>query len=112
MARRVHIAKHNKDLLRVLHSARPKVRKAILKEADKDIVCTLCEISDNLLCGNLPLNKSHKDKISKHKSILRRLAKRGEHWKSKKKVITQSGGAFVPLLISALLSAFGSRLFS
>lgn len=100
-----------KDLLRVLHRARPTVRKAILKDADKALIYSICELCDNTLTGNVPLTPKHKQKLRKHKNIIKKLAKRGGSWLKKKKAISQKGGAFLPLLLSALAPALGSLIF-
>jgi len=75
----------HKDLLRVLQRARPSVRKAILKEADKALVYSICELCDNTLSGNVPLTPTQKQKLKKHKTVLKKLAKRGESWVKKEK---------------------------
>lgn len=102
MSRRVHT---NKALLEVLSRAKPKLRKSILKAVDKDVICTLCEVSHNLLNGAVPLTPPQIAKLSKHKRPLRRLAQRGEGWQKKKDFLEKSGGAFLPALIGALLVA-------
>lgn len=101
----------HKDLLRVLQRARPSVRKAILKEADKALVYSICELCDNTLSGNVPLTPTQKQKLKKHKTVLKKLAKRGESWIKKKKALTQKGGAFLPLLLSVLAPAIGNLIF-
>jgi hypothetical protein len=103
----------HQDLLKVLVKAKPSLRKAILSEADKALVYTICEICDNTLFGNVPLTPAQKTKIKKHKHIIRKLAQRGEGWQKKKKVLVQHGGAaFIPILLSVLSSVlpaiFGS----
>lgn len=101
----------HKDLLRVLKNASPSLRKAILREADKALVYSICEICDNTLCGRVPLTTSQKQKLKKHKTILKRLAKRGESWIKKKKALTQKGGAFLPLLLGALAPSLAKLIF-
>lgn len=101
----------HKDLLRVLHRARPSLRKAILKHADKTLVYSICELCDNTLSGNVPLSSSQKQKLKKHKTILKRLAKRGESWVAKKRALAQKGGSFLPLLLSVLAPTLGKLIF-
>lgn len=111
MARSKSHVVESRDILRVLRKARPALRKAILKEADKSIVYSIAEIADNLLIGNIPLTQKQKSQIRKHQNILRRLAERSEGWKKKKQLLNQSGGAFLPLLLTVIASAIGSHLF-
>lgn len=99
------------DLLRVLHRARPPLRKAILKHADKALVYSICELCDNTLCGNVPLTPQQIQNLKKHKHILKRLAKRGESWAKKKKALAQKGGSFLPLLLSVLAPIIGKIIF-
>jgi len=101
----------HKDLLRVLQRAKPSVRKAILKEADRALVYSICELCDNTLSGNVPLTPAQIQKLKKHKNVLKKLAKRGESWTKKKKALAQGGGAFLPLLLSVLGPALGSLIF-
>lgn len=94
----------HKDLLKILVKATPPLRKAILKQADKKLVNSICEICDNTLLGNIPLTTSQKGKVKKHKHIIRKLAQRGQGWKKKRESLTQHGGAFLPILLSVLSS--------
>lgn len=102
---------HRKDLLRVLQRAHPHLRKAILQHADKALVYSICELCDNTLCGNVPLTPAQKQNLKKHKTILKRLAKRGESWLTKKKALNQQGGSFLPLLLSILAPTLGKIIF-
>lgn len=102
----------HRDLLRVLQHARPTVRKVILNDANKALVYSICELCDNTLTGNVPLSQSQKQKLRKHKEILKKLARRGESWIKKKKILaSQKGGALIPLLLSVLAPALGNLIF-
>lgn len=88
------------------------MRKAILGQADKDLVFSICEIVYNTLVGNVPLTPSQKEKLRKHKSVLVRLTRKNENWKEKKKVITsQRGGAFLPLILGILAPIISNLMF-
>lgn len=101
MAPREHTQTH-KALLLALKSAKPKLCKAILQHSEKSLVYSVCEICDNLLEGNIPLTTAQKTQLKKYRAHFRRLAQRGEGWQSKKKYLTQKGGSFLPLLLSAV----------
>jgi len=94
----------------VLARAKPSLRKAILRDADRALVYSICEICDNTLSGNVALKESDKQKLKKHKKILRQLANRGGSWKNKKKQV-QKGGALIPLLLSLLAPSIGKIIF-
>ena len=96
--------KTHRAVLQVLQSAKPNLRKAILRESDKALVYAICEICDNLLLGNIPLATAQKSKLKRYRNDLRRLAQKGEGWKAKKEHLVQKGGAFLPLLLSAVAS--------
>jgi len=104
--------KQNGAILRVLQNASPKLRKAILKEAGKSVVFAICELCDNLLAGNVPLSTKQKANLKKYTNILRSLSLRGQGWKTKKQILSRSGGSFLPVLISIIASALGPQLFS
>lgn len=99
------------ELLRALHRASPAMRKSILKGADAGLIRNLVEITHNVIRGNVKLSKAQKSKLSRHKRVLRKIVKRGENWKSKKKVLLQKGGGILPLLLGPLLGSVLGSLF-
>jgi hypothetical protein len=103
---------NNADTLKFLCKTKHQYRKALLKSADKDLVHCICECAHNTLLGKVPLTKTQKSKLSKHKSTLRKLAKRGASLAKRKKVIFQKGGAFLPLLLAPVISGVLSSLFN
>jgi hypothetical protein len=104
---------NNADTLKFLCKTKHQYRKALLKSADKDIqVHCICECAHNTLLGKVPLTKTQKSKLSKHKSTLRKLAKRGTSLATRKKVIFQKDGAFLPLLLTPVISGVLSSLFN
>jgi hypothetical protein len=108
MARAV---KTHKALLKVLESAKPNLRRAILQKSDRALIYAICEICENLLIGNIPLSEDQRKKLKNYRSKLRRLAQRGEGWQKKKEVLLQRGGAaFLPLLLSVVSSILPSLL--
>jgi len=96
-----HLRKHA-AMLRTIQKARPDLRKSLLQLADKDLIRCICECADNTLKGHVKLTPGQKKKLSAYKKVLRRIAKKGEAWKTKRKVISQCGGALPALLIPIL----------
>lgn len=84
--------------LKRLRRGSNKERKSLLKNADKNLVQSLCECASNTLKNNIPLTSLQHRKLAKHKRLLRVLAKKGDSWKKKKKYLNQKGGWIVPLL--------------
>ncbi len=84
------------------------MRRAILRESDKALIYTICEICENLLMGNISLTEEERQRLRRYRKDLRRLAERGEGWEEKKDVLVQRGGAFLPLLLSVVASILPS----
>lgn len=93
-----------KHLLEALQVLKPKYRTALLKACDDDEINIICECIYNVLKGKIPLEKEEKLKLNKHKNILRKLVSKGKQ-KLRKTIIIQKGGAFLPLILGAVLSA-------
>lgn len=53
-----------------------KTGQKLLKEAKPAQLDALCEIILNILRGNIPLEKRARNKAGKHKTVLRKLAKK------------------------------------
>jgi hypothetical protein len=109
-----NIKKHQ-PILQVLQSANPKLRKAIIKNADDKTICTLVEIVTNLLNGNIPLKSHQRSQLLKFKNSLRKVkACCSKHNKvinkgKARKLLNQSGGA-LPFLIPLLLPLIAKAL--
>lgn len=96
-------------LLQALHVLKPKYRKALLKACDEDEINIICECIYNVLKGKVPLENREKTKLNKHKNILRKLVSKGKQ-KLRKTIIVQKGGAFLPIILGAVLSSLLSSL--
>ena len=53
------------DLLKILATCKIKMRKAIIKSADKKLILAICESIYNMLSGNLNINKNDLNQIYK-----------------------------------------------
>ena len=67
--------------LRMLRDAKPKLRKTIL--CDKGLITCLCECSENILKGNVPLSSAQKRNLRRHKRSLRELTLKKDFEKEK-----------------------------
>jgi hypothetical protein len=106
MSKRIKSQYH---ILQVLKSAKPKLRKVILQEADRELILAIVECVLNVLNGNCKLRTCVKNKLRKHKHLLRRLVDRSEKIYAKRKRIIQRGGFLIPLL-STVLSGLTSLI--
>ena len=108
MSRRV---KTHAVLLNTLAHCSPTQRKLILKTADKGLVDAICECVVNLVRGNIKLSPAQKKTFAKQKRYLRKLADRKTALKTRKNILVQRGGFFLPLLsrlIGPVIGAIGS----
>ena len=103
----------NLEKIKVLAKCKnKKLRNLLIKNSDKEVICTLCEIIDNILHGNIPLNEKTKNKLKKYKNILRKFIKKSS-LNTKKKILIQKGGflqILIPSVISAVASIIGSLI--
>ena len=94
--------------LKLLKDASAKIRKDILKDCSKGLLCCLCECAKNVLKGNVPLTKVQKNKLKRFKKKLRNLSSKKVRVQDKKKIV-QSGG-FLSALLTPVISLLGSLL--
>lgn len=129
-----HFTKKCIALLHALCHVNIHQRGVLLRAADKNLVRCICECILNILKGNIVLPGKDKKKLSKHKKVLRKLVDKintnrtavpsqagsttGKRkstldgWKKKKRILLQSGGGFLPLLIAPLISTFLSKILN
>jgi hypothetical protein len=70
MANRV---KKNLHYLKVLHSTKPAIRRAILEKADKELIDTICECLHNILKGKLKVSPEVYRKLCRHQKDFREI---------------------------------------
>ena len=67
----------SQDLLRVLSHCKPKIRNAILKNCENDLIHIICYCVYNVVKGNVPgLTQEKVNKLARHKTCLIKLTKR------------------------------------
>ena len=103
--------KSNYHALKVLWSAQPKLRKAIILNGNRELINSISECVLNVLNGNLKVSDCDKRKLKKHKSVLRKVADKRVPHSTKKRLINQSGGRFLHPLLSAVLPTVANLLF-
>lgn len=96
-------------LLDALAKAKPAERKKILQKSNFGLIKSIVECIENVLDGNVKLDKNRLKKLKRYKNQLRGIYKSGKKWTSKKKVIIQTGGAFLPALLLPVISALATR---
>lgn len=101
--------KTHKDLLSALNTLKPRHRQAILKSCDEEEINCICECVHNVLQGKVPLEKKEKNKLKRFRILLRKLVRKGTT-KIRKQILVQKGGAFLPIILSSILSGIISTL--
>ena len=107
-----YFSKKNLALIGAFCHADKKHRAAITRAADKSLVKCICECVLNILHGVVKLSASEKRRLSKHKHALRKLSHSSgnDDWRTKKRVIIQNGGSFLPILLASLVSTLISKI--
>ena len=90
-------------LLRYMLKGKRPIVRALLNEADRDIVNVFCECALNVVNGNVPLTSSQRRQLKKYKKAILLILNKSASLKRKKKAL-QTGG-FVGALLSAVLPA-------
>lgn len=99
-------------LLDKLSKVTPKERKKLLKKAKLELFRSIDECIKNVLKGNVRLKKSCVEKLSKYESVLRKINDSKHKIIKKKKIIIQSGGAFLPALLSPILGVILNQILN
>ena len=89
----------SQDLLKVPSHCRLKIKNAILKNCENDLIHIICDCVYNMVNGNVPgLTQEKINKLARHKTSLIKLTKRVPI-KEKRKILVQKGGGFLPFLL-------------
>ena len=89
----------SQDLLRVLSHCKLKMRNAILKNCENDVIHIICDCVYNLVKENVPgLTQEKVNKLACHKTSLIKLTKKVPI-KEERKILVQKGGGFLPYLL-------------
>ena len=103
----------SQDLLRVLVHCQPKIRNAILKNCENDLIHIICDCVYNVVKGNVPdLTKEKVNKLASHKASLIKLTKKFPI-KEREKILVQKGGGlltFLPPLVAPLIAKAVSKI--
>lgn len=101
--------KTHQELLKALLNLKPKYRDVLLKSCGEDEINCISECIFNVLKGKVALKDKDKSKLKKQKNILRKVVSKVDH-KQRKRLIVQKGGAFLPVILGAVLSTLLSSL--
>lgn len=94
-------------MLYALQTPNCKMRSAILKNCDDKLIHSICEMIQNVMIGNVPLDKKKLTHLKKYKKEMRLIKSYNDKKKPiglKRKLLVQRGG-FIPNIIAAILSS-------
>jgi len=100
--------KKHVSTLELLKKATPSLQKAIISKSGDDLIRCVCDCALNILKSNIPVTKTQKKKLSRHKAALRRLADSKVSLKAKRRSL-QTGG-FLGAILSTVLPVIASLL--
>jgi hypothetical protein len=89
-------------LFQLLISSKPKLRILILSETGRDFIKAVTECCDNLLKGNIRLEKYLLNRLNKYKQQIRILADIKSKNKVKKQIILQKKGGITAEILSTI----------
>ena len=107
--KRLNKLKRHYNSLRLLHKGKSRNCRKILKTGGSGLMNCLCEISKNVLKGNVPLTRLQTKKLSPHKHTLRKLLDKKKLSLIKKQRLVQKGG-FLNALLGPVLNLLGGFL--
>lgn len=96
-------------ILDTLARVKAPKRKTLLQGADFELIKSITECVENVLNGNVKLDNKQLKKLKRYKSHLRKVRSASKKWTSKKKVIIQSGGAFLAPLLLPIIGAIAAK---
>lgn len=80
-----------------------KLQKALLRQLDIDFVACLCDCIDNIKDKTIKLSKKQWKKLKPYSNILNKLAAPTTSFKTKRRILIQQKGGFLPYIISPVL---------
>lgn len=97
-----------RDLFKVISTADPQLRSAIIKHGPKKLIDAYSEICLNILNGNLKVPKNVHSKLKPFKHSLRQMSTSKTSVAKRRKVLNQRGGFLLALLGSLISGVVGS----
>ncbi|KAF0138367.1 MAG: hypothetical protein FD143_3670 [Ignavibacteria bacterium] len=87
----------------------------IIGKSPDNVTKSICNAALNAAQGSVRLNRNQKRVLSRNRQFVNKLIQRGDPISKKRKILVQSGGNLlalvIPTILSAVLSSIGSRLF-
>lgn len=91
-------------LLELLAKVNPESRLKILKNCNQNLIKAIVECVRNVIKKNVQIKATRIEKLKKYKKTLRQIANSKNKIDNNKKIIVQSGGHFLPILLTPIVS--------
>ena len=106
----------HKYFLSTLATSKPRKKRIILNNSDCKTINLICELSESILYGYIPISQKEKEHLKKYKILLEKLCQQVECSSDqtlnyKKELLGQSGG-FLNILIPAVVTGIASIISS
>ena len=105
---RKKLIKDHHQALKTLAHIQPKNAQTVLANAPASFFNVIRTLAHLMLDGSIPLEKKHKQKLMKHKHLIRKLA--GSKGLKTQKIISQSGGSIFSTILKIVLPLIPSLL--
>ena len=79
-----------------------KLRRAVLANADADLICALAECAYNILEENVQLTRTQRKRLKKYRKKVRELAKRRLPIARRRHILQEQTGGFLSALLAPL----------
>ena len=81
-----------------------------MEKANLQFIKSIVECVENVMKGNIQVKRECKEKLKKYKAILRKIFNSENKLRTKKEIIIQNGGAFIPTLLATVIPILVDRL--
>ena len=105
-----------KDTIKFLSFCQDKrIHKDILSRAPPNVITRIYDAALNVREGQVILSKKQKQLLARHRKTIEKLLTKSVPVERKRRVLVQQGGGIaaviIPVILSAVLEALGSKLF-
>lgn len=99
-------------LLELLTKVSSDSRKKILKHSDLELTEAIIECIFNVIKKNIDLENARMKKLRRHKTTISHLINPKKKLENKRKLMLQSGGSFLPLILTPVVSYLIDKIIS
>jgi len=98
--------KSHLKLLELLCCSNPETLKILINKSDNNFILAVCEVIKNFKEGNFDCKKKNLRKLKKFKTQIYKLSntsKSSKNLKNQRKILSQKGKGFLPLILAPFL---------